>query len=485
MRVAVKLVMVMVMILAAVRLVEGVLTIQRETDRLRADIERDAKLMDRVLQGFVSEVWREQGPARALALLASVNVVNHPVELAWVPIEGDDGLLAELDDQAIEQLAEGRSVMIGHPERAGQRKHRVYTPLNVAGTGGVIRTTEALDERSRYLKRSMLRELAAGGLVVLFGGTLIVAWGFVSIGKPLGRLEQRIDEIGQGNLTNRLHVRGRDELASLARGINAMCERLALSHQREREASEQRIAAIEQMRHADRLTTIGRLASGIAHELGTPLNVVIGRAEMIAAGRAEAAQVHEYARTIESQATRMAAIIRHLLDFARQRQPHRTPTAVMGVVRQTVDLVASLGYKGHVRIDAESDADALKPQMDAGQIQQVLINLIHNALQAMPEGGEATVGVRSVHADPPAGSHLQSGRFIRIDVTDTGTGIAPEHRPALFDPFFTTKDVGQGTGLGLSIAHGIVSEHGGWINVTSEVGQGSCFSVYLPDSEAT
>ncbi len=480
MRVALKLVVVMVLILATVRLVEGMLTIQRETARLSADVERDARLMDRVLRGFMGELWELAGPRQAVAMLGSVNVSDHPVQLTWVP-HGPDGLEAQLDAASIERLAAGEAVIVGEPGHPADQNHHIYTPI---GDAGAVRTTEALDERSRYLVRSRLRELVAGGLVVFCGGAAIVFWGFVSVGKPLRRLEQRVDEIGRGDLDTPLDARGRDELASLARGLNTMCERLATSYRREREATEHRIAAIEQMRHADRLTTIGRLASGIAHELGTPLNVVSGRAEMIARGGLSPEQTRDYAQTIDAQAARMTGIIRHLLDFARQRQARRAPTAVMPMIDQTLGLVTSLGHKGQVRVEADDQAASLRPAMDANQMQQVLINLIQNALQAMPGGGEVVIGVCAVDAEPPAGVDVAAGRFVRLDVRDTGVGIPANDLEQLFDPFFTTKEVGQGTGLGLSVSHGIVSEHGGWISVSSRVGEGSCFSVYLPTSEA-
>lgn len=485
MRVALKLVLVMVLILATVRVIEGVLTIQRETARLSADVERDAALMDRMLRVLIEDIWEEHGREAVIERIEAINVSQHPVKIAWVPFEGADGVGDELDPALIERLREGETVMRGDPAAAGERRHYTYTPLAIAGADGVIRTTETLAERSRYLNRSAAREVVAGGLVITIGGAAIVAWGMVFIGRPLQRFQTRLDAIGRGDLTTRLEPQGRDELSGLARGINNMCERLRASQQRERQANEQRIAALEQMQHADRLRTIGRLASGIAHELGTPLNVITGRANMIAEGDLPPDEVKQYAETIEGQGNRMVGIIRHLLDFARQRRPKQSRTPILEVVDQTVELVESLGHKSNVRVEADSHAESLRPPMDGNQIQQVLINLIENALQAMPEGGEATIAVQAIEATPPSDQDAPPGRYVRIDVRDTGVGIAPEHLDELFDPFFTTKDVGEGTGLGLSIVHGIVSEHGGWIDVASEPGRGSCFSIYLPDGETT
>jgi signal transduction histidine kinase len=119
-------------------------------------------------------------------------------------------------------------------------------------------------------------------------------------------------------------------------------------------------------------------------------------------------------------------------------------------------------------------------QVDAGQIEQVITNLVMNAVQAMPGGGQVVTAVGPCHAKPPAGHAGGAGEYLCLSVTDEGTGIVEEHRQHVFEPFFTTKDVGEGTGLGLAIVYGIIAEHGGWIDVTSELGKGSCFSVYLP-----
>jgi two-component system NtrC family sensor kinase len=122
--------------------------------------------------------------------------------------------------------------------------------------------------------------------------------------------------------------------------------------------------------------------------------------------------------------------------------------------------------------------------VDAGQIEQVLANLVTNAVDATPDGGAVIVHLAEEEATPPAGLDAKSGLYLRLDVRDEGTGIRKEDLARVFEPFFTTKEVGQGTGLGLSVAHGIVDDHGGWIAVRSEPNHGSCFSVYLPKTHS-
>jgi len=145
-----------------------------------------------------------------------------------------------------------------------------------------------------------------------------------------------------------------------------------------------------------------------------------------------------------------------------------------------LNLMESMARKGEVDFALEKGEDPCIAEVDPNQIQQVLSNLIVNGIQAMPSGGKLTVGVRKERVRPPVDHGGAEDEYICLFVQDEGAGIPEEQLPRLFEPFFTTKQVGQGTGLGLSVSRGIVSEHGGWIRVSSQVGRGSCFSIYLP-----
>ena len=286
--------------------------------------------------------------------------------------------------------------------------------------------------------------------------------------------------ISAGNLQGPIHLGTRDELAELGESLNRMCEQLAESQGKIHEETAARIAAMEQLRHADRLKTVGRMASGIAHELGTPLSVVSGRAGLIGSGKLTADEVSQSAAAIKAESEKMTKIIRQLLDFARASKPQKTAVDLRPVVSQTVDLLRPLAEKRKVELRLAAGGDPAVAEIDAGQIQQVLTNLIVNAVEAMPGGGKAEIAVRSQAACPPAGGETRPSMYFAVEVRDEGVGIAEEHVWRLFEPFFTTKEVGEGTGLGLSIAYGIVQEHGGWIDVTSRPGEGSRFTVFLP-----
>jgi signal transduction histidine kinase len=226
--------------------------------------------------------------------------------------------------------------------------------------------------------------------------------------------------------------------------------------------------------------TVGKLASGIAHELGTPLNVVAGRARMIMEPDVTPEEVQNNARIVVEQSERMTRIIRQLLDFARRRGPQKAPCNLAQVARQTVSLLRPLAEKRGVQAAVLAPDDLADVEADGSQIQQVLTNLVVNAVHAMDKGGTVTVTLTDEDATPPPDHGGVRARWLRVDVADSGKGIAPEHLSHIFEPFFTTKDVGEGTGLGLSVAYGMVREHGGWIAVRSQLGQGSTFSVYLP-----
>jgi two-component system, NtrC family, sensor kinase len=310
--------------------------------------------------------------------------------------------------------------------------------------------------------------------LALVSGGLSVVLGFWFVGRPVRALEGKARRIGKGDLGTPLRLPQKDELGELATEINAMCENLAEAHQRIERETAARLAALEQLRHADRLMTVGKLASGVAHELGTPLNVISARAAMIVAPDTTPPETLEYARIIGDASSRMAKIIRQLLAFARRKPAEKALHDLRRLASETLDLLRPIAAKKNVRFALVCDAPEMRINIDGGEIQQALTNLVVNAIQAMGEGGLCEVEIAR-----------EPGDHVCVRVRDEGPGIAEDHLPHLFEPFFTTKDVGEGTGLGLSVTHGIVEDHGGWISVESEPKKGSAFSMHLPAREAS
>jgi signal transduction histidine kinase len=257
-----------------------------------------------------------------------------------------------------------------------------------------------------------------------------------------------------------------------------MCDRIAEANGRAADEATARIAALEQLRHSERLATVGQLAAGVAHELGTPLNVISARAEVLVVSGVPPVDPTATGRIILEQADRMTRIIQQLLDFSRRGGPKMGLANLEQLVTRTLDLIAPAAERAKVRVEW-AVAGPLFARFDQSQIQQVLANVFMNGIQAMPGGGRLRVGAGVRHTRPPVAGASEAD-FLWVTVEDEGRGISREDLPRVFEPFFTTKAVGEGTGLGLAVAHGIVAEHGGWIEVESEVEKGSRFSIFLP-----
>jgi two-component system, NtrC family, sensor kinase len=338
-----------------------------------------------------------------------------------------------------------------------------------------------LDGLDRVRHNAIIREGAVSVLLLADGQLVIALLGVTVVGNPLERLIEKTRRVGAGDLSGPLDISSRDEFSELAAALNVMCDELAAARDQLHKETETRFAALEHLRHAERLTTVGRLASGIAHELGTPMNVASVRAELIIE-EAPSDDAIASARIIRNQVDKMAAIIRQLLDFARRRTPKKERTELSRLTQLSVQLMNELAKSKNVAIEFAPPPEEFPAMADVGQLQQVLSNLLVNAVQAMPDGGTIKVAVsRGKYRPRSVGSDVAGwGDSARIDVRDEGIGIPPENLHHIFDPFFTTKGVGEGTGLGLSIACGIIEDHGGWIDVESVVGKGSCFSVFVP-----
>jgi signal transduction histidine kinase len=239
----------------------------------------------------------------------------------------------------------------------------------------------------------------------------------------------------------------------------------------EKDAHERRLT-VAQLRHAERLNVIGKLAAGVAHELGTPMNVILGSAELIEADPGVSTGTRELARGIQRQTTRMAGTIRQLLDFSRKGGNERSRIELGALAKDVAGLLQTFARKHDAEVEVEASSSPIFVSANRVELEQVLNNLVVNAIQAMPRGG--TVRVR---CDVREGGNQA---FASLSVADAGTGIAPEDLVRVFDPFFTTKEVGNGTGLGLSVSYGIVNDHGGTMSVDSRLGAGSEFTVLLP-----
>jgi PAS domain S-box-containing protein len=238
----------------------------------------------------------------------------------------------------------------------------------------------------------------------------------------------------------------------------------------EREALERKLA------QADKMSDVGQLAAGLAHELNTPLHAILGFAQSLLREGSQAQPL----QFIEKEAQRCQKLVQSLLTFSRQRRNELTPESPVDLWESVLPLIENQAKLKHVVVKKEFEAGLPEIKMDHSQVLQTLINLCTNAFDAMPEGGTLTVGA----ARKFSGVWGENSGVV-FSVADTGQGIDPQIRDKIFEPFFTTKEVGKGTGLGLSLAYEMAQRHRGAITVSSEVGKGSLFEVFLPVSGNT
>jgi two-component system, NtrC family, sensor kinase len=474
MRLALKVVLATVLGTLAVLVFFGYLRTRREIALFDSDIRNDHGLIGATLGVCVASTWASAGPERALELVAQANADRPYLTISWVYPDGRQppnsefrapfpaGSFAQIEHRVMELPEHGHASFLV-----------TYVPVREHGRLlGAVVIAESLSVRDAYLRSSIGSTVAATLSMVLVSGVVVLVFGVWLVGRPLRLLANKANRVGRGDLTGPLELHQRDEIGALAREVNAMCERLVLANEKTQAETVARIAALEQLRHADRLITVGRLAAGIAHELGTPLNVITGRVKMLRRRDVDPRVSEDYLAIVAEQAERMASIIRQLMDFARRRGPKVAAADLLAVARTIEKLVMPIAARRNVQVKVVSQGSVLA-QGDVVQLEQVVSNLVVNAIHACSEGGrvEIACGLRQGDGEP-------ARAFVRV--SDDGHGMDEATMERIFEPFFTTKEVGQGTGLGLSVAHGIVEEHGGIVRVESKPGLGSTFSVFLP-----
>lgn len=452
--------------------VHAALRIGSDRRTYRADVVRDHAAIGKSLGSVVEMLWARDGATRALDAVDHLNQRTSHITIRWVWARpGTESEYAPRLAPLVPRRGTAPRWTVTDGDD-GVPHLLTYVPVRVPDDRrGAIELYESLEGERLFHQKSLTRTATTTGVLVLVCLALTIGFGVVFVARPMRLLVAKAERIGLGDLEGPLVLRQDDEVRDLAEAMNVMCDRLRESRAREQVAAAERLHVLEQLRHVDRLATIGQLASGIAHELGTPLNVVRVRGAMIASGEVSADRTRELGQVVVDQADKMAVIIRRLLDYARKSAAQRSD---VDLVRLTAEVVRMLGPTANARNVSLSHATAeasLICRVDPLQVEQALTNLVVNGIQACQAGGSVTVRIaRDSSGDRP----------IRIEIRDDGEGIPPEDLARVLDPFFTTKRPGEGTGLGLPIAHGIVKELGGELELASERGVGTIARVRLP-----
>ena len=311
--------------------------------------------------------------------------------------------------------------------------------------------------------------LLASSLAILCGG--LVVWLLISkITRPLRELRDSAEAVGRGDFTRRVAVRSNDECGELAAVFNQMTENLQQSRTQLEKTVETLKGTQAQLIQSEKLSAVGEFVAGVAHELNNPLTAVMGFSELLKDADVDIKH-RRHLDIIFKSAQRCQKIVQSLLSFARRQKPERKPVSVNQLIAEVLEIVSYPLRTSNITVVTRLEPDLPVVLADAHQIQQVCMNIINNARQAIE--AHQTEGEIKIATET-------GGAGIRIIIQDNGPGIPEKNLRSIFDPFFTTKEVGKGTGLGLSLCYGLIKEHGGNITPLSRPGEGATFIIELP-----
>jgi signal transduction histidine kinase len=462
---------------------QGILSHRARRAELESDLERQAVDLARALAAAV-EAEAELGRLGVGDPLALAQQLARRSFGATLHVLRLDDYVAEDAEPDAKERARRVQIQGEAVRELTRRDGRAFLALAfpVRREGQVVGVLELRRDASfidRSLRQAELRIVgtALALIALLTAAALLIARATISA--PLGRMLQEIGEVAKGDLTRTVFADREDEVGQLASRFNEMTSSLRESREETRRGAEARLALEDRLRQSEKLATIGQLAAEIAHEVGTPLAVIGGRARAMEKKALDPEGVTRNAGIIAAQATRISKIIERLLHFARRRSPATRASVDLGrVVAEAVEFLEHQIERSGVRVSLRASADVASLPGDPDAIQQVCLNLIVNAIQAMPKGGQLRIATRSVIRRKGELASAPPLPYACLEVTDSGVGISEEKRAQIFEPFYSTKE--EGSGLGLAVSHGIVKDHDGWIEVECPPQGGTTFRVFLP-----
>jgi signal transduction histidine kinase len=446
------------------------------------DARHEVDMLGDAMRPALQDAWRLGGADRLLEVIGEITASERVVRLRWVQADAEPGdpRAPELPRADVRlSIAKRAEIMVEVPEGTMPDTLYAYVPLDLPGEpASALELRRSLADRIDLVARTQEQVLTTMTVIGVCSAILAIVMGWTLVGRRVAKLVSLARAVGRGERPPPASTRARDELGQLAREMNAMAAALAAAADRSEKETSERERLREQLQHADRLATIGTLMSQLAHEIGTPLNVISARTKLIARKQVDGDAVVENASIAADETERIAAVIREFLEFVREGRGPRRAVAVDELVRR-VALLLGVDAR-HRRVELAVQTEPVEVIANAVGLQQVLVNLVVNALHAAPAGSEVDLVVGAARVSPPEGHGEGPGRYARIEVSDRGEGVEPSALAHLFEPFFTTKPAGGGTGLGLAIAARIVEEHRGWIHVSARPGGGTTFEVFVP-----
>jgi len=451
--------------------------LHEEADELRVAIEREVQILGRNLQSAIAFAIRDGQMEDVRAMLNRMQATDPDIRVLVLDVEAMPLLSpAAMEDPVVFDMA--RQAL---RENASQwQYHPASDPLNIvfsaplqddsgAQIGSVV-MLRPLDDMRDDLQRTRRGLILTVSLFVAVAISLGLILGHL-LRKPLAQLKRAMQQLSAGEFPDQLTLQRKDEIGDLARAFDDLAQRLERSRRKLAAEQMSRRALETAMQKADKLITIGQLSAGLAHEIGSPLQVVSGRARLLL--DAPETDTRRQAQIIVDEADRITGIVTQLLDYTRRKPLRIERVDAAMLASRVVDLLELEARRHRVALTLQTDPALPLAEADPDQLQQVMLNLINNALAATQADGRVIVAIQA------------EGHLLRIRVSDTGKGIAESVQPHLFEPFFTTRSASGGTGLGLAVVKSIVDAHSGHIHFQSTPGQGSDFVVELPLSQQT
>lgn len=394
-------------------------------------------------------------------------------------------------------------------EDGGEKRLEIIVPLHSGKRiiGG-IRIISSLHEAQSYLsrKKEWTFILTFSSIFVIL---IILSLSFKRlVGNPLQKLVEAMSQAEKGYLETQVNIQSEDELGILGMHFNRMLKTI-------RDANEQNIILLSQiskfneeltkkieeatselarrneelrllnealfksqreLSQAEKLAALGKVTATLAHQIGTPLNSISGYIQLTLQEGNLLPKDRKRLEVIESQLDRLADSVKNILSFTRQPKPQFKPLNINNIFEELINLCGPWLYARNIKLISSLNPEIPLILGDLTHLQTLFLNLITNAVDAMPEGGTLEIKTQTISSP----LSLEEREFLEISITDTGIGITEESKKRIFDPFYTTKKVGEGSGLGLAICEDIVKEHSGKLEVMSEVGKGSTFSIFIP-----
>ena len=445
-------------------------TVERNSERR---LQEEVELVARAVRLPLSDSLEKRHERTSQQVLESVLGVGRVYGAYLYDDKGElvafaGAIEPDQDQSSIQELTADGKRRGGYQRIRGREVYSYFLPLEQSGgrINGLLQVTRRWNDFERDTRKLRLIAGVGAAALALLAVLIVLLGHWSAIGRYLQELTRSMARVAEGDREHRAPRSGPQEIAVLGRALNQMLDSIADAERRmvEQKAREAELEA--RLRRSQQLAAVGRLAAGVAHELGSPLSVIDGKAQRVLRSETLEDGPRKGLLQIRSQVQRLSEIVRQLLDFGRAagRPARRMPAEVLA--HSSAAAVSDELAAQNVTLQLQAAAEPLFCRIDPPRFEQALTNLLRNAAQASP-GGQVLL------------RWWREGESLLFQVEDDGPGVAEQHRAALFEPFFTTKPVGQGSGLGLAVAHGVVAECGGRIELVEGALGGAAFRICL------